>query len=78
MSTLSDDTWDYIIVGAGAAGCVLANRLTASGRFRVLVLEAGGNDNKLWIRVPAGFTRTMFDPRISWGYSNAPGPAARR
>ncbi len=75
MSTLSDDTWDYIIVGAGAAGCVLANRLTASGRLRVLVLEAGGNDNKLWIRVPAGFTRTMFDPRISWGYTNAPGPA---
>jgi choline dehydrogenase len=73
MSTA--ETWDYIIVGAGAAGCVLANRLTESGRYRVLLLEAGGNDNHLWIRVPAGFTRTMFDKRISWGYENAPGPA---
>jgi len=75
MGTTSVETWDYIIVGAGAAGCVLANRLTASGRLRVLVLEAGGSDNKFWIRVPAGFTRTMFDPRITWGYNNAPGPA---
>ncbi|MSQ18994.1 MAG: hypothetical protein EXR39_05415 [Betaproteobacteria bacterium] len=75
MSTANVETWDYTIVGAGAAGCVLANRLTASGRYRVLVLEADGNDNKLWIRVPAGFTRTMFDKRISWGYHNAPGPA---
>lgn len=67
--------YDYIVVGAGAAGCVLANRLTASGAHRVLVLEAGGADDKLWIRVPAGFTRTMFDPQITWGYSNAPGAA---
>jgi len=60
----SSEHWDYIIVGAGAAGCVLANWLTASGRHRVLVLEAGGSDNKLWIRVPAGFTRTIFDAPI--------------
>ena len=68
--------WDYIIVGAGAAGCVLANRLTASGRHKVLVLEAGGPDNRLWIKVPAGFTRTMFDPAVGWGYENAPAPAS--
>jgi choline dehydrogenase len=68
------DTWDTIIVGAGAAGCVLANRLTASGRHRVLLLEAGGNDSKLWIKVPAGFTRTIFDNSIGWGYANAPAP----
>ena len=66
--------WDIIIVGAGAAGCVLANRLTASGRYKVLVLEAGGSDNHLWIKVPAGVTRTMFDPAIGWGYENAPAP----
>ncbi|NDG71069.1 MAG: FAD-binding protein, partial [Proteobacteria bacterium] len=66
--------WDTIIVGAGAAGCVLANRLTESGRHKVLVLEAGGFDNHLWIKVPAGVTRTMFDPAIGWGYENAPAP----
>lgn len=70
-----NERWDYIVVGAGAAGCVLANRLTASGVHRVLVLEAGGADDKLWIRVPAGFTRTMFDPQITWGFSNAPSAA---
>lgn len=70
--TRTQETWDYIIVGAGAAGCVLANRLTASGRHRVLLLEAGGTDNRLWIKVPAGFTRTIFDTSIGWGYTNAP------
>ena len=70
----AQETWDYVIVGAGAAGCVLANRLTASGRHRVLLLEAGGSDNKLWIKVPAGFTRTMFDNSVGWGYANAPAP----
>jgi choline dehydrogenase-like flavoprotein len=70
----AQETWDTIIVGAGAAGCVLANRLTASGRHRVLLLEAGGNDNKLWIKVPAGFTRTIFDNSVGWGYANAPAP----
>jgi len=69
------ETWDYIIVGAGAAGCVLANRLSASGRHRVLLLEAGGPDRNIWIKVPAGFTRTMFNPDLSWNYQNAPGPA---
>ena len=69
------DRWDYIVVGAGAAGCVLANRLSASGRHRVLVLEAGGSDRRLWIKIPAGFTRTVFDRSIGWGYTNAPCPA---
>ena len=73
-NTHAQETWDTIIVGAGAAGCVLANRLTASGRHRVLLLEAGGNDNKLWIKVPAGFTRTIFDNSVGWGYANAPAP----
>jgi choline dehydrogenase len=68
------ESWDYIIVGAGAAGCVLANRLSASGAFRVLLLEAGGSDDHLWIRIPAGFSKTIYDPRLNWGYDNAPSP----
>lgn len=65
-------SYDYIVVGAGAAGCVLADRLTASGKHRVLILEAGGTDKKLWVRVPAGFTKTIFDRSIGWDYRYAP------
>jgi len=66
------ETWDYVVVGAGAAGCVLANRLSASGRHRVLLLEAGGSDRRLWIRIPAGFSRTLADPSLGWRYLNQP------
>jgi choline dehydrogenase len=72
---VTTEHFDYVIVGAGAAGCVLANRLTASSQLRVLVLEAGGSDAKLMIRIPAGFTRTIFDPSIGWSYNNTPAPA---
>src|SRR5580704_13602929 len=57
------DIFDYVIVGAGTAGCVLASRLTARGRNRVLLLEAGGSDRRFWIRVPIGYGRTYNDPR---------------
>jgi choline dehydrogenase-like flavoprotein len=67
--------FDYIIVGAGSAGCVLANRLTASGRHRVLLLEAGGSDFSPWIRVPIGYARTFTDPRYNWMYRTEPEPA---
>jgi len=60
--------YDYIIVGAGTAGCVLANRLTASGEHRVLLLEAGGSDRTPWIQVPIGYARTFHDPRYNWMY----------
>jgi choline dehydrogenase len=73
VSTPAGETWDYVIVGAGAAGCVLADRLSASGRHRVLLLEAGGSDRRLWIRVPAGFSRTLLDPSLGWRYLNQPG-----
>ncbi len=73
MSKPAGETWDYVIVGAGAAGCVLADRLSASGRHRVLLLEAGGSDRRLWIRVPAGFSRTLSDPSLGWRYLNQPG-----
>ncbi|MGC1440740.1 MAG: GMC family oxidoreductase N-terminal domain-containing protein [Burkholderiaceae bacterium] len=67
--------FDFVIVGAGAAGCVLANRLSESGEHSVLVLEAGGSDAHLWVKVPAGFTRTIDDPSLNWGYVNAGSPA---
>ena len=60
--------FDYIIVGAGSAGCVLADRLSASGRDRVLVLEAGGTDQRLWIKLPIGYGRSFADARVNWKY----------
>jgi len=67
--------YDYIIVGAGTAGCVLASRLTASGAHRVLLLEAGGSERSLWIQVPVGYARTFHDPRYNWMYEAEPDPA---
>ena len=67
--------FDYIIVGAGSAGCVLAHRLTQSGRHRVLLLEAGGSDASPWIRVPIGYARTFTDSRYNWMYQTEPEPA---
>jgi choline dehydrogenase len=68
----SEDTFDYIIVGAGSAGCVLANRLTESGRHRVLLLEAGGEDTNPWIHVPLGYAKHFVNPKINWLYDTAP------
>jgi choline dehydrogenase len=62
------ERFDYIIVGAGTAGCVLANRLTEDGKTRVLLLEAGGSDRTVWIQLPIGYGRTFFDPRVNWMY----------
>ncbi len=67
--------YDYIVVGAGSAGCVLANRLTAGGEHRVLLLEAGGSDRSPWIQVPIGYGRTFNDPRFNWMYQGQPDPA---
>ncbi len=66
--------YDYIIVGAGSAGCVLANRLTASGRHRVLLLEAGPSDRRFWVQVPIGYGKTFYDPRVNWMYRTEPIP----
>jgi choline dehydrogenase len=67
-------TFDYIIVGAGSAGCVLADRLTEGGRHKVLVLEAGGSDHRFWVQVPLGYGRTFYDPAVNWGYHAEPDP----
>ena len=66
--------YDYIVVGAGSAGCVLANRLSAGGAHRVLLLEAGGGDRSPWIQVPIGYGRTFNDPRFNWMYQAQPDP----
>ena len=66
--------YDFIIVGAGSAGCVLANRLTESGRFGVLLLEAGPRDSNPWIHIPIGYAKTYYDPAVNWMYYTAPDP----
>lgn len=81
---MSQDEADYVIIGAGSAGCVLADRLSADGAARVVVLEAGGDDRPLRnfgqffsninIYLPAGFTRMLSDPKVNWNYVTEPDP----
>ena len=68
------ETVDYVIVGAGSAGCVLANRLTESGRDSVLVLEYGGSDRSLWIQMPTALNIPMNMERYDWRYYTEPEP----
>ena len=68
------EAFDFIIVGAGSAGCVLANRLTASGRHRVLLLEAGPSNWHPWLHIPLGFGRLFTDRRYNWCYATEPQP----
>jgi len=62
------ENFDYIILGAGSAGCVLANRLTKNPKTRVLLIEAGGKDTYPWIHIPAGYFKTMHNPKVDWCY----------
>ena len=72
MSSISE--YDYIIVGAGSAGCVLANRLSADGKHSVLLLEAGPKDSNLWIHVPLGYGKLFKDKTVNWMYQTEPEP----
>ena len=66
--------FDFIVVGAGSAGCVLANRLSASGRHTVLLLEAGGSDQRFWLKAPIGYGMSFYNPRVNWMYRTEPDP----
>ncbi len=68
------DIHDFIIIGAGSAGCVLANRLSASGQHRVLLLEAGPRDTNPWIHIPLGYGKLFADRRVNWAYESEPEP----
>jgi len=69
---LSDSEFDYVIIGAGTAGCLLANRLSANPAHRVLLVEAGGPDNYAWIHIPVGYLRCMGNPRTDWRFRTEP------
>jgi choline dehydrogenase len=66
--------FDFVIVGAGSAGCVLANRLTADGRHKVLLLEAGPEDSNIWLHIPLGYGKHFTNPQVNWLYETEPEP----
>ena len=70
------DGYDYVIVGAGTAGCLLANRLSADPDVKVLLIEAGGKDDWIWIRIPVGYLFCINNPRTDWCYKTEPDPGS--
>ena len=68
------ETVDYVIIGAGSAGCVLANRLSENGKYSVCLLEAGPPDRNMWIHIPIGYGKTMFNEKLNWGFYTDPDP----
>ena len=69
--------YDFIIIGAGSAGCVLANRLSENPKHRVLLLEAGGPDSNPFIHIPAGYAKTLVDPEVNWLFKTEPDPGTQ-
>jgi choline dehydrogenase-like flavoprotein len=74
MATRLEGEFDYIVVGAGTAGCIVANRLSADPQNRVLLLEAGGNDNWIWFHIPVGYLFAIGNPRSDWMFRTEPEP----
>ena len=72
MNTPATESYDYVIVGGGTAGCVLANRLSEDGRRTVLLLEAGGEGKGFWIPIPAGFSKLLVNPAFNWRFQTEP------
>ncbi|MEQ9126591.1 MAG: GMC family oxidoreductase N-terminal domain-containing protein, partial [Alphaproteobacteria bacterium] len=68
------EEFEFIVVGGGSAGCVMANRLSADPKNRVLLLEAGPEDTSFWIHVPLGYGKTIRDPRVNWLFESEPEP----
>jgi choline dehydrogenase len=69
---MHDDTYDFIVTGAGSAGCAVAARLSEDGRYRVLLLEAGGKDTNPWIHIPLGYAKIFTNPRVNWMFDSEP------
>jgi choline dehydrogenase len=67
-------TYDFVIIGAGSAGCAVAERLSRDGRFSVLLLEAGGTDRRFYVQMPLGYGKTFYDPAVNWNYRTEPDP----
>src|ERR1700737_4541581 len=72
MAKRLEGDFDYIVVGAGTAGCIVANRLSANPVNRVLILEAGGNDNWIWFHIPVGYLFAIGNPRSDWMFRTEP------
>ena len=68
------DSYDFIIIGAGSAGCVLANRLSENGRYSVALFEAGGSDKRFYVQMPLGYGKTFYDSTVNWMYAAEPDP----
>lgn len=64
--------FDFVIVGAGSAGCIVASRLSESGRYSVLLIEAGGEDKSFWFKIPVGYAKSYYNPKVNWMYRTEP------